>query len=489
MVARHRFAARRYGRAARDLLRSGASLHVMAVFDRSFYIERESRHERDHQRVACIGDVSLGAGPLNVSCEIDGAVPRLRVGDEVAIETKEAELWTPPPRSSANPALVRNGLERLAEEASRQSDAGDFARLVPSLARGEALRGGYPLLDLAIPAIEALREALRAPKFTAPKASFELAGLGPGLTPSGDDFVVGAVIAWHRLRREEWARALGDSFFRHAISRTNAISLAHLAAAIGGEGSEALHGALASLLSGAVIDLAELGRTGHSSGWDMLAGASFALRAWLEWHGRLFAKSSHPRLFSLVEPAPPWGDYGHILVHGMTSHRLRHKGLLQLERTGPYVPPIAFSGIGDIVVRDDVRALIAASGLSGFSFRRVIRARIVKLHWHEWDQDGPEPAEYPNKGEPEDYILDRPHDKETAHAIGPMWEMVIHDTAQIERLGSRMEPTIRLVRRSWNGDDFFRAPTVAWTFISERARDWLYARFPEHVEFIEVEIS
>jgi hypothetical protein len=64
----------------------------------------------------------------------------------------------------------------------------------------------------------------------------------------------------------------------------------------------------------------------------------------------------------LERPESPWGDYGDILRHGMTSHLgPASDGLAQLERTGPFVPLISFPGF-DIVVTDGFRTKLAESG-------------------------------------------------------------------------------------------------------------------------------
>jgi hypothetical protein len=114
----------------------------------------------------------------------------------------------------------------------------------------------------------------------------------------------------------------------------------------------------------------------------------------------------------------PWGDYYDILLNGMSCHLDRTEGLIQLERTGPFVPPISFPGISDIVVTDAFRRQLEASGLSGLRFQPVIKRRIVRLDWHLWDSGVEEPAEYPADGEPESYILERSHSASTANQIG-----------------------------------------------------------------------
>ena len=110
-----------------------------------------------------------------------------------------------------------------------------------------------------------------------------LLGLGPGLTPSGDDFLGGAMIALAALGEPGRARRLADLILPSAAHLTGKISVAHLACAAKGEGAAALHGALAVLARpepGAMgTALAAIDRIGHCSGWDGLAGA-VAVLAW-----------------------------------------------------------------------------------------------------------------------------------------------------------------------------------------------------------------
>jgi hypothetical protein len=168
----------------------------------------------------------------------------------------------------------------------------------------------------------------------------------------------------------------------------------------------------------------------------------------------------------------------------MTRHLGRKGELLRLERTGPYMPPITFPGIGDLVVTNEAKERIEASGLTGFTFRPVIKARIVSCNWEAWDRAAREPREYPRNGEPEGYILDRAHDEAIADQIGEVWEIDIAPSAHVIR-----GETARLVSASWNGSDLFRASEVRHNFASDRARGWIEANFPEHVAFHQVSES
>ena len=111
-----------------------------------------------------------------------------------------------------------------------------------------------------------------------------LIGLGPGLTPSGDDLLGGVLVALHLLGRPDLAEALWHGTRGALETGTNAISRAHFAAAARGRGGAALHGILNDLLTGKraalAARLAAIDHIGHCSGWDALAGATIALRAY-----------------------------------------------------------------------------------------------------------------------------------------------------------------------------------------------------------------
>jgi hypothetical protein len=134
-----------------------------------------------------------------------------------------------------------------------------------------------PLLRRAAAGASALagwlaRDAARQP----PAQARALIGLGPGLTPSGDDLIAGALIALRTFLCLEAAEQLGAWALPLAATRTGAISRAHLAAAAAGEGAEPLHRILAAICAAAEVDLEReldaADRIGHCSGWDALAG-------------------------------------------------------------------------------------------------------------------------------------------------------------------------------------------------------------------------
>lgn len=182
----------------------------------------------------------------------------------------------------------------------------------------------------------------------------------------------------------------------------------------------------------------------------------------------------------------PWGDYGSILVHGMTAHLGRKGEQLQLERTGPFVPPISFPGINDIVVTSEMKAHLENAGFRGITFRPVLKAHISNVDWHEWDLSDDEPEEYPQEGEPEGYILDYDHCEDTSAELGDLWEVVTSTGAEMERVQvgeSPWEVEFRYVPGSWNGSDLFAVETNAIKYTSHRAKRWLETYYPEWTSF------
>lgn len=123
-------------------------------------------------------------------------------------------------------------------------------------------------------------------------------------------------------------------------------------------------------------------------------------------------------IYRLDEANAPWGDYGSILFNGMSAHLGGDDGPIQLERTGPFVPPITFPGIGDIIVTEEMKLLMEQAGFKGISFRPVEKAHIADVPWHNWNLTAEDPPFYPAGGEPAAYIFDQPHSPKLANEIG-----------------------------------------------------------------------
>ncbi len=105
-----------------------------------------------------------------------------------------------------------------------------------------------------------------------------LIGLGPGLTPSGDDFLVGALALLDALAERKAHAALAGAIADSPRGLTSPLSDCFLRAAAAGHVGEHLCCAISAVISGALdTAVAAIRRIGHSSGWDMMVGVATTL--------------------------------------------------------------------------------------------------------------------------------------------------------------------------------------------------------------------
>ena len=194
-------------------------------------------------------------GPLSsgISVLSAGEFPRPPGGPAARDEARGASL---PGLASAPGYLVERG-----EDGRRAGDT-RFARSVPVLARwiGDATCGAG---------------ASSSPPVV------DLLGAGRGLTPSGDDFLAGTLVALHAFGEGAVAASLARAVTRHASRRTSRLSAAHLEAACAGEAIGPVHEAIRAIAGdtcpGRALDALE--SFGHDSGFDALAGVLLVARA------------------------------------------------------------------------------------------------------------------------------------------------------------------------------------------------------------------
>lgn len=230
----------------------------------------------------------VGDGPLNVVVEgagmlFSGAYPgapvtleqqRLCVG-ELGIDLGGAAVWDPCPdwdglRGRRDAIVPR--LPRLQALCLRRAPAGSFLALLEAARPGDGLAGVF--LSKARKAAQALREGWSGDVERLPAGAAGLAGLGTGLTPAGDDFLVGTMLGAWLIHPA--AAALCRVIALVAIPRTTALSAAFLQAAARGECGASWHALLEALDGGhrGELEKAVLGLLAHgaTSGADALAG-------------------------------------------------------------------------------------------------------------------------------------------------------------------------------------------------------------------------
>lgn len=192
--------------------------------------------------------------------------------------------------------------------------------------------------------------------------------------------------------------------------------------------------------------------------------------------------------FRLKQPNDKWGDYGNTLIHGH-GHIDKGDGFYRLRRTGPFIPPFT-QPFRAIIVTDMLRRQLECSGLTGFSFDPIVKEKIVKLNWHEWNRELPAPREYPKSGEPEDYIDSGEHSLEAARAVGELWALKIPRVARVERDRPivRSMNELHVVLDTTMGLDFVRSPDVGFCLVSEQAKTWLQTNVGQWVEFVQASV-
>jgi len=303
----------RSGALAREFCRQHARAEVAAVFERSLYL-----HARN--TFVCLGEPSIGNGPLTLTVSLysSGQLSDLGLqpGDPVAISHRiitiadkarltldHCEPWHPPewPAARSRDAL-REACTTLARLISSEAPGESLAR-VSGLP--EECSRDIPLARVALPRLARFRswlcDALETPDAmpaASPAPVHALIGLGPGLTPSGDDFLVGALALLDALAERDAHAALAGAIAAAPRGRTSPLSDCLLRAAAAGHVGEDLCRAVSAVVSGAPAAAVTAIRTvGHSSGWDMLAGMTVALECAI---GRPFQMGSTGRLEPLT---------------------------------------------------------------------------------------------------------------------------------------------------------------------------------------------
>jgi hypothetical protein len=259
-----------------------SSARVLAVFEHACELLID-----DGEVIAVVAS-SIGNGPLNIVVNWDDALfaglepdapahleqQRLRFGG-LEIDLAEAVVWEPRPNWSAIRAgdpLAATHLLKLARLCRERCPDESLFRLLDR--KPPAVSARSPVRGVARRALGDLGEGWKGDLTSLREGARGLAGLGGGLTPSGDDCLAGLMLrAWATHPRPRWfCRVVVET----AAGLTTTLSEAFLQAAARGECSAAWHVLLAALAEGndAALTAAatEVLSQGATSGSDMLAG-------------------------------------------------------------------------------------------------------------------------------------------------------------------------------------------------------------------------
>jgi Protein of unknown function (DUF2877) len=281
---------------ARDILTPGATVEVTAVFDRSAYLKLAGGF-------VCVGTPEIGDGPINTivtapttasfaalgfHAGIEGQVDaeRIVLDDGPIIELSDATIWLPPELPAWTPETLSRGLVSLQAMGKQRRPTDGLGCLIFGSVGTES---ETPTARAAAETLAELRASLPAAMRRESAALIArpatlLLGLGPGLTPSGDDLLGGMMLALSALQHITLRDALWDVLAPELGDLTNEISAMYVALAADGLGSGALLRALAVIISNDVANtnaVTVASNIGHTSGWDTLAGIAIVCEAWL----------------------------------------------------------------------------------------------------------------------------------------------------------------------------------------------------------------
>ena len=222
-------------------------------------------------------DAAVHARAIHVA-DVSSVAAHARAGDRLRVPSARGLApWRAAamPATDTSAAALRAGAARLRALATglgKPRGFGAWLLGIPLTFPLDSAQAGADELSAACAADDAGRAAA---------AATTLIGLGPGLTPAGDDFVGGVFFARALLSgigaidSDAWGTAA--SVIETAARRlTHRISATLLGDLLVGEGWEPLHDLAAALANaddaGALGAARELVSLGHSSGWDLLAG-------------------------------------------------------------------------------------------------------------------------------------------------------------------------------------------------------------------------
>ncbi len=218
-------------------LSGGSNARVLAVFSKATYLQLDSE-------VVAIVTTEVPRGPLHLRVH---HLPLMEVGQSFVLELISEDphyCWAPAPVDGkalkrSRPVLPRADASALAGSAA--------------VRRARQTLNGHDLAGTA----------------------GHLAGLGPGLTPSGDDVLAGILLVASMTERfsPTELRAAADSTRTHDISRS------FLKWAANGHSIEPVHDLLAAVAAGQPTQGAEqaVASVGATSGHDLLLGLRLAL--------------------------------------------------------------------------------------------------------------------------------------------------------------------------------------------------------------------
>ncbi|MEM3403255.1 MAG: DUF2877 domain-containing protein [Nitrososphaeria archaeon] len=294
---------------AREMMVNERFWLVHSAFNHSFYAVSKKGG------IICFVRNKLYTGPVNLVLAFPKNMPfrdvcvekgnimeyvpeRLVVKDKVTFDLKHAKVWNSPIWRSK-----KFDLEKVKQNLSLAKDVclktchrkgfGEFIVYLDDFVKGKnvALSCQDEVINVAFPHINTFIEGIRKGNGSLVKVSaYNLAGLGQGLTPSADDFMIGFVAAasiiskHYHLNYEKVFSINRGILSAFEEKSTTSISMAFLRLAVEGEAIGPIWSLIESIFTSKNIERSTIGllRIGHSSGVDMFFGVVLSTSLLLE---------------------------------------------------------------------------------------------------------------------------------------------------------------------------------------------------------------
>lgn len=181
------------------------------------------------------------------------------------------------------------------------------------------------------------------------------------------------------------------------------------------------------------------------------------------------SESSQASYYALISAGV--GDYERLLVSGITGYLPRKNGMLQLERIGPFIPPLSRPS-NDVIVTAEFLQVLLNSEFNNWTTVPVIKELIC---FSEWTPGG----EVNLPGDPEDSILGGQHDQKLADQMGDLFELILPVGCVARSCKTAVYGNVwgELGYHSFNGGDLFsvQLPGGSKPVCSDRFKMWVEA--------------
>lgn len=312
------------GEDARRLLTPGQRGKVLAVLSNSAYLVSEQGE------ILWLGSERI---PMHRRClRVSGSLPTLLadsifsvedgclyVRPSVQLDLSQALIWQTPQYDDNNllevteiPTRVRAIFSVILDFPALKG-FGQFLPEILALSENQPFsslpENNSPLASLARPTIDKIARACLSGDISCLLQTAEaLAGLGEGLTPSGDDFLGGLSFCIKQLHSiYPFFSDIPDlsKYVEGFVQKTNPISLTILRDLADGHGVDPLHQFFACILTNQPLEnahqhISQLIQIGHSTGWDLLTGVLTGLLLTFRNH----KDSTYPTSLSIEHRVP-----------------------------------------------------------------------------------------------------------------------------------------------------------------------------------------